>query len=96
MEEISVRELAERAILLAPDAEIVFRPTPDDEMSYGITMICRFNTYMLLVNCFYGGLPLALDVSEYDVSLRPVEEKLAEYLKDLDAPFTGYVYVGKV
>jgi len=90
---VSIIELAALVNKLGPNEKLVFNASENDDLEYGIVLITVFDFYVLLVNCVGGGCPLVIDVTVYDEDLGLITEKLTEYIRELDTPYSGFVYV---
>lgn len=64
------------------------------EEPYGAALIGEFDSFVILINCYGGGLPCAIDVSCYQSDLIRISEELTEYFSFMENKPT-HVYVSE-
>jgi len=94
---IGIDALARMLVRLNPGENLYFYESYDEEEGYSgnvfcATMIKKYESYAIYINCHGGGLPFITDVTEYDQGLKKQKEALTEYFRYL-SNFAGHVYV---
>ena len=97
LEAIDTDSLARLLIRLNPGDNIYFYEAYDDDEGisghiFCATMIKKYESYVIYINCRGGGLPFIFDITVYDQDLKEFKEKLNEYLDGIDN-FKDYVYI---
>ena len=94
---INIDSLARLLIRLNPGDSLYFYESYDEDEGisghiFCTTMIKKYESYVIYINCRGGGLPFVFDITVYDQDLKELKEKLNEYLNGMDN-FKDYVYV---
>ena len=94
---ISIENLACLLIRLGPGDTLYFYESYDENEGisghiFCATMIKKYESYVVYINCRGGGLPFVFDITVYDEELKELKEKLSGYLDGMDK-FNNFVYV---
>jgi hypothetical protein len=94
---VDISELAALLINLKKGETLDFTLTPvepddDDAEVFSATMVKEFNSFMILINRYDGGVPCAIDITTYQTDLAHIRDELIEYFKYKDS-LVATVYV---
>lgn len=97
LQAVSVEKLARMLTRLNPGDNLYFYESYDDEEGYSgnvfcATMIKKYESYAIYINCRGGGLPFISDITEYCEDLKKQKAELTEYFSNIEN-FEGHVYV---
>ena len=94
---VNIGTLARMLSRLNPGANLYFYEEYDEEEGYSgnifcATLIKKYESYAIYINCRGGGLPFISDITEYYQDLSKQKAELTEYLGNIEN-FGGSVYV---
>jgi hypothetical protein len=94
---VSIDKLAHLLIRLQPGDNLYFyeKYTEDEGILGHIfcsTMIKKYESYVIYINCRGGGLPFVADITTYYQDLKQLKAELKKYFKNMDN-IGEYVYV---
>lgn len=94
---VSIEKLARMLARLNPGDNLYFYESYNEEDGYSGNIFCatvikKYESYAVYVNCRGGGLPFISDITEYYQDLEKQKAELTEYFGNLDN-FKGHVYV---
>ncbi len=79
---ISVNEFLQKAVNLKPGEVLGFHVNEGNHagFGFGVTCIYSIEAYCLVFNCYGGGMPFILDITEYDTSLDDETAAVVDWL----------------
>jgi len=94
---VNIGTLARMLSRLNPGANLYFYESYDEDEGYSgnifcATLIKKYESYAIYINCRGGGLPFISDITEYYQDLSKQKAELTEYLGNIEN-FSGSVYV---
>lgn len=97
LEKVSIGQLARILLRLNPGDNIYFYESCDDDEGcsghiFCATLIKRYESYAIYINCQGGGLPFISGITEYYQDLKKQKLELTEYFQNIEN-FDGHVYI---
>lgn len=103
MRKVNANELAALLAELTPRESMEFYETYNEETDiaegvFGVVLLDVFESYVIFINCYGGGIPCVIEIpaedyySNYHYNKEVIEDRLTKYFDGMESPLE-YVYV---